>query len=813
MTTPSSSKSSNPSNDYDYNVDSKIGQIIFEQQVLLPLFTRIKYKGCRSSDFSDIQQVLLYIFHSFKIQKRNYLVDIFLKNNVYELIFDRPKPVEKIVEKPKDLRKRPNVIVFNNWKMTAVMWCVAPFLTLSLFLSANAMKKAIKIEMNAYSFAGSIATEVISGIRTVMSFNAQAFEINRYHSCLLIAQKLGIRKAKITATFSALFSFFQNFAMAVGFYAGAILVFRGEMINGQVIGVYFAVIMGATRLGQAAPNLNAILSAKLAAGEIFSIIDKKPKFNCTTNAGFKLEDVKGDIAFKDIHFSYPSRPTIQILNGISFSVKSGQKVALVGHSGCGKSTTIGLLMRFYEASKGCITLDGIPLEDFNISWLRKTIGIVSQEPVLFAKSIEDNLKLGQEISMKELVEACRTANAYDFIIKLPQGFETMIGEGGIKLSGGQKQRLAIARALVSNPKILLLDEATSALDTESERLVQDALDRASEGRTTITIAHRLSTIKNADLIIVFENGTIVEEGSHESLLEKNEAYAKLVSAQTINKNSDIGIDADENEGDYESAVEDELFVRGIRRSASESADEIDRKKRESIRLSKSIANVGTEIVEDTNIEKAKISTTFCDIFKYAKPEQRYLISGLICSILTGFRYPILAALMGLFFAVLAKLPEGEGMDEAFWIGMAFFALAVVSCLTTYFSGFFLGSAGEKMASRLRMAVFTNIMHQDGYYFDQTSHSVGKLTSRLASDAHHVQGAIDQRLAEVLVGITSLVSGILLCIWWGPYVTAVCLIASIIFVTFKIAMSNYLKKRGLKDLQSAEESARVNFKFK
>uniref|UniRef100_A0AC34FTU9 p-glycoprotein n=1 Tax=Panagrolaimus sp. ES5 TaxID=591445 RepID=A0AC34FTU9_9BILA len=276
------------------------------------------------------------------------------------------------------------------------------------------------------------------------------------------------------------------------------------------------------------------------------------------------------------------------------------------------------------------------------------------------------------------------------------------------------------------------------------------------------------------------------------------------SAQTINKNNEIDV---ESEGDYESA-EDELFVRGIRKSESESADEIERKKRESIRISKSIANVGYEIVEDLNLTKAKISTTFCDIFKYAKPEQRYLISGLICSILTGFRYPILAALMGLFFAVLAKLPEGEGMDEAFWIALAFLALAVVSCLTTYFSGFFLGSAGEKMASRLRMSVFTNIMHQDGYYFDQTTHSVGKLTSRLASDAHHVQGAIDQRLAEVLVGLSSLISGILLCIWWGPFVTAVCLIASIIFVTFKIAMSNYLKKRGLQDLQSAEECARI-----
>uniref|UniRef100_A0AC35FRE4 ABC transmembrane type-1 domain-containing protein n=1 Tax=Panagrolaimus sp. PS1159 TaxID=55785 RepID=A0AC35FRE4_9BILA len=515
--------------------------------------------------------------------------------------------------------------LYLNWKMTAVMWCVAPFLTLSLFYSANAMKKAIKVEMEAYSFAGSIATEVISGIKTVMSFNAQNFEIDRYESYLNKAKKLGIRKAKITATFSALFSFFQNLAMAVGFCAGGILVFHGQMINGQVIGVYFAVIMGATRLGQAAPNLNAILSAKLAAGEIFAIIDKKPKFNCSTTEGFKLKNVKGDITFDNIHFSYPSRPTIKILNGVSFVVKSGQKIALVGHSGCGKSTTIGLLMRFYEPSKGSITLDGIHLEDLNLSWLRKTIGIVSQEPVLFATTVEENLKMGENISMKDLIEACRT---------------------------------------------------------------------------TITIAHRLSTIKNADSIIVFEKGKIVEEGNHESLMEKAGAYAKLVSAQTINKHNS---DENESEEDYDSSDE---FLRIRRKNASESADDSERLKRESIRISKSIANVDPKIDENLNIEKAKISTTFFDIFKYAKPEQRQFICGFLLSVLTGMRYTIIAALLGKLFAVLAKLPEGEGLNEAIWISAGFLLLAVVSCLTTYFSGFFLGSAGEKMASRLRMAVFT-----------------------------------------------------------------------------------------------------------
>uniref|UniRef100_A0A914YVY4 ABC-type xenobiotic transporter n=1 Tax=Panagrolaimus superbus TaxID=310955 RepID=A0A914YVY4_9BILA len=696
---------------------------------------------------------------------------------------------------------------YMNWKMALIMWAVAPCITLSLFFSANAMKKAIRVEMNAYSFAGAIAAEVISGIRTVMSFNAQQFEINRYQQCLKKARKLGIRKATITGLFSGIFTFFMNAAMAIGFYFGSTLVFKGEMESGKVFGVFWAIMLGAMRIGQCVPNMNAILSAKMAAGEIFSIIDRKPKFDCSTNVGLKLKDVKGEIAFQDVHFTYPSRPTIKVLNGVSFNVKSGQKVAFVGHSGCGKSTTVGLLMRFYEASKGSITLDNTPLKDLNIAWLRETMGIVSQEPVLFASSVEDNLRLGEEIPFPDLEEACRTANAIDFITKLPQGFQTIIGEGGVKLSGGQKQRLAIARALVRNPKVLLLDEATSALDTESERLVQDALDRASQGRTTITIAHRLSTIKNADLIIVFEKGIIVEEGSHESLLEQNGVYAHLVSAQTINRTED------ENEAEYESA-EDETFSRShLRKDESEEAGDLARRARASERLSKSMTNAETDMAEVLDVEEevheeGAARSTFRDIFKYARPERKYFITGLICSITTGIRYPLYSILVGQLFLALAKLRYGEGLNECFWISVGFFLLAIISGFASFFSGFFLGSAGEKMASRLRTAVFTNIMHQDGYYFDKPSHSTGKLTSRLATDAHNVQGAIDQRLSEVLVGITSLVSGVIIAIWWGPIVAPVCLITSIIVVVYQLSMTNHLKRRGQKDISVADEASRI-----
>ncbi|TMS33675.1 hypothetical protein L596_001387 [Steinernema carpocapsae] len=243
----------------------------------------------------------------------------------------------------------------------------------------------------------------------------------------------------------------------------------------------------------------------------------EPEIDSLDTNGCTLDKTDGLIEFQNVHFRYPTRPNVKILSGVSYRIEPGQSVALVGHSGCGKSTMIGLLLRYYEQESGSVTIDGVPVSDFNIQWLRNTVGVVSQEPVLFADTIEANLQMGKEgMSRADMVRVCQMANAHQFIMKLPEGYKTRIGEGGVQLSGGQKQRIAIARALARDPKILLLDEATSALDTESEHLVQTALDKASDGRTTISIAHRLSTIRNCDKIFVFDHGDIVESGSHKS---------------------------------------------------------------------------------------------------------------------------------------------------------------------------------------------------------------------------------------------------------------------------------------------------------
>lgn len=241
---------------------------------------------------------------------------------------------------------------------------------------------------------------------------------------------------------------------------------------------------------------------------------------------------------------------------MSLTIEPGQTVALVGHSGCGKSTSVGLLTRLYEAESGTVTLDGVEVRDLNIDWLRNTVGIVQQEPILFNDTLANNLKMGNpDITREGMVDVCKMANAHDFVMKLPNGYDTYIGDGGVQLSGGQKQRIAIARTLARDPKVLLLDEATSALDAQSESIVQSALNNAAKGRTTITIAHRLSTIRDADKIVVFEKGEIAEMGNHHELVALKGRYYELVKAQQFVPESD----APETEAD-EVAQYDEVPI-------------------------------------------------------------------------------------------------------------------------------------------------------------------------------------------------------------------------------------------------------------
>uniref|UniRef100_A0A3Q1EM99 Bile salt export pump n=1 Tax=Acanthochromis polyacanthus TaxID=80966 RepID=A0A3Q1EM99_9TELE len=414
------------------------------------------------------------------------------------------------------------------WKLTLVIIAASPLIGVGFVARLTGM------ELQAYAKAGAVADEVLTSIRTVAAFGGERKEVQRYDRNLVSAQRWGIRKGLIMGFFTGYIWMIIFLCYGLAFWYGSTLVVDTEEYTpGTLLQVFFGVLIAAMNLGQASPCLEAFAAGRGAATIIFETIDREPEIDCFSEAGYKLDKVKGDIEFHNVTFHYPSRPEVKILDQLSVAVKTGETTAFVGPSGAGKSTAIQLIQRFYDPKEGMVTLDGHDIRGLNIQWLRSLIGIVEQEPVLFATTIAENIRYGRPgVTMEDIVKAAKEANAFNFIMDLPQKFDTLVGEGGGQMSGGQKQRIAIARALVRNPRILLLDMATSALDNESEAIVQEALDKVRLGRTTISIAHRLSTIKNADVIVGFEHGQAVERGKHNELLERKGVYFTLVTLQS-----------------------------------------------------------------------------------------------------------------------------------------------------------------------------------------------------------------------------------------------------------------------------------------
>ncbi|KAF8790548.1 ATP-dependent translocase ABCB1 like protein [Argiope bruennichi] len=393
------------------------------------------------------------------------------------------------------------------WQLTLVIMSMTPLLTLSSAFLGKIVSTSSAREQKKYAVAGGIAEEVLSSIRTVTMFNGQDREIKRYKSALNEGLQVALRKYVYVA-FAFGFTFLVLYgSYALAFWYGAELVLANKMSPGDVFSVFFAVMIGSFSLGNAMPQLTSVATAKGSASSIFNIINTVPKIDPYSKEGIQPRDFSANIEFHNVNFSYPTRKTVEVLKKFSLLIREGQTVALCGPSGSGKSTIVNLILRFYDPVKGHVTLGDYDLKTLNVSWLRSKIGIVSQEPVLFSGSIAKNIEYGHEnVTFSDIVAAAKMANAHDFITKLPQGYDTLVGERGAQLSGGQKQRIAIARALVRDPRILLLDEATSALDAESEAVVQEALDKAQEGRTTVVIAHRLSTIKTADEKVPLPSG-------------------------------------------------------------------------------------------------------------------------------------------------------------------------------------------------------------------------------------------------------------------------------------------------------------------
>lgn len=476
-----------------------------------------------------------------------------------------------------------------SWRLSLVVLAMSPIIAVTTVVVVAMMKKMSQKELKAYGQAGGIASETFGAIRIVFAFGAEDKHANEYEEKLKIATKMGIKKSLVNGAGMGIQFTLTIGSMALPFWYGNTLVDDGVIAGGQMISTIFAIWVGVIAFGNGLPSLQQISVAQAAAGNVFELIDEKTEIDYADSSGTKLKNIEGNIKLTDLNFSYPSRSDIPILKNFSIEVKPQQTVALVGRSGSGKSTTVQLLMKLYNFESGDLTVDGHKIKDLNTESLRSQMSIVSQEPTLFSSTILENISLGKpEASEADIIEASRQANAHQFISNLPDGYNTMVGEGGTQLSGGQKQRIALARALVRKPNVLLLDEATSALDTRSEAIVQEALDRASADRTTIVIAHRLSTIKNADRIYVVDQGKVCEDGTHEELLEKNGEYAQLVKNQlanlepvsnTVNKEEILDEDDIKLKEELDSEDENEIQVK---ETGSDQTDEVVIKKKKSL---------------------------------------------------------------------------------------------------------------------------------------------------------------------------------------------------------------------------------------
>lgn len=430
-----------------------------------------------------------------------------------------------------------------SWRLTLILFSVVFAIFFSMAIASMFIMKYTTAALDAFSKASSIAESILSAIRTATAFGIQSRLRKKYDYHVYISYTKAAKCGMTIAIMVAFLLLTIYWSYGLAFWQGTRYIAEGKMDVGAMITVATAIIIGATSLGSIAPAFQSVTKSIGAAKKIYETIDRVPIIDSASSEGEILETFSGRIEFQNVRFAYPSRPNITVLKDFSLTVEPGQTVALVGASGSGKSTIIGIIERFYSYLGGSVKLDGVELSSFNVKWLRSQLSLVSQEPTLFSVSIFENISYGligtpyenatEEDKSNLVIEACKQANAWEFIQKLPNGLDTNVGQQGVLLSGGQKQRIAIARAIVSQPKILLLDEATSALDTKSESVVQDALDRAAADRTTIVIAHRLSTIKEADKIVVMSSGDVIETGTHHELLEKKGAYYMLVKAQEI----------------------------------------------------------------------------------------------------------------------------------------------------------------------------------------------------------------------------------------------------------------------------------------
>ncbi|KAJ8632463.1 hypothetical protein MRB53_025799 [Persea americana] len=653
------------------------------------------------------------------------------------------------------------------WLLALVMLSSIPPLAITGAVMAVMIEKMASHGQTAYAEAGVIVEQTIGSIRTVASFTGEKKAVHKYGMSLNTAYKSGVQEGFISGLGlgSVMFVLFCSYALAIWF--GSRLILNNGYTGGDVVTVMLAVITGSMSLGQASPSLSAFGAGQAAAFKMFETIKRKPEIDAYDLSGLKLDDIKGDIELRDVYFSYPARPEEQIFTGFSIFIPSGMSVALVGESGSGKSTVVSLIERFYDPQAGQVLIDGTNIKEFQLRWIREKIGLVSQEPVLFASSIRENIAYGKEgATLEQVRAAAELANAAKFIDKMPQGIETMVGEHGIQLSGGQKQRIAIARAILKDPRILLLDEATSALDAESERIVQEALDRIMVDRTTVIVAHRLSTVRNADMIAVIHRGSIVEKGSHSELVKiPNGAYCQLIHLQEMKKESDLtATDPEKLDISMDSGKQSSRQLSLHKSISQGSSGSAGNSSRHSFSVSFGLHS-GLHIQEVPSLEtdappqpQNQPKVPLRRLAYLNKPEIPVLLLGTIAASMNGVIMPLFGIFISSVIKTFYESPSKLRKDSRFW-SLIYVAVALVALVLSPAQTYFFSVAGCRLIRRIRLMSFEKVVNMEIGWFDNAENSSGAIGARLSADAATVRGLVGDSLALLAQNTASLVAGL------------------------------------------------------
>ncbi|OTA57384.1 multidrug resistance protein [Hypoxylon sp. EC38] len=595
-----------------------------------------------------------------------------------------------------------------NWKLTFIVVAVVPTIVVTTFIN---MWTDIKQEgriLNFYARAEQLSEEVIGSIRTVHAFWAHPPLTVKYEAVLDLAFQQGKRKILNWGSLY-MFEFFSIYAgYGLAFWQGIRRYVSGEIAEpGEVVTVIFAVILAAQAVTALIPQLMYVTKAASAADSLFRTIDRESLIDPMSKSGEHPDDCKGHIEVEDVHFNYPTRPDVKVLQGLNITIPANKTTVLVGASGSGKSTIIALLERWYNPLSGNILLDGKTIDELNVAWLRSNIRLVQQEPVLFMGSIFQNVSYGlagtewenasEEDQMKLVEEACKAAYAHDFIQTLPEGYQT--------------QRIAIARSIISNPKVLLLDEATSALDPKAEAIVQEALDSVSAERTTLIIAHKLSTVRKAHNIAVMAKGAVIEQGTHEELLKKNGAYARLVNARSLDNRQNRD---EEPEKQVTNAAEEEKPLDRATTTRREGP----------------VDEAPDEAPDETK------PTMGYGLFKIL----RIIVFAIMGSAaaLAGGGFPASAILFARAMNVFT-LPKGEKMvEQGDFNSLMFFVVALIILVVYFLFGYYTNEVSQFLNRDTRLSIFKDIIRQDMSFFDKPENATGALVSKLSSYPTQIQ---------------------------------------------------------------------------